>query len=53
MLLIIIILLVAYIVVPLLDLVIKDPPLYIIKVIIYVIALLYILWQLFGGPVKF
>lgn len=49
MLLIIVILLVAYIIVPLLDLTLKENALYFGKLIIYLAAMIYVLWMLFGA----
>jgi hypothetical protein len=49
MLLIVIILLVAYILVPLLDLCLKEQPLFIAKLLVYILALAFILYELFAG----
>lgn len=48
MLLIIVILLVAYIVVPLLDLTLKENALFFAKCAVYVVTLVYVLWMMFG-----
>ena len=48
MLLIVIILLVAYIIVPLFDLCLKENALFFSKVLVYILALVYVLWGLFG-----
>jgi len=48
MVLIVIILLVAYIIVPLIDLTLKLQVLFFVKCLVYVITLLYVLWVLYG-----
>ena len=48
MLLIVIILLVSFVVVPLLELTLKDYFLLIAKVIIYIVTAIYVLWELFA-----
>jgi len=55
MLLIVIILLVAFVLVPLLDLCLKEQALFFAKVLVYVLALFIVLWALFvsGGKVPF
>jgi hypothetical protein len=49
MLLIIVILLVAYIIVPLLDLTLKENALFFAKCAVYVATMVYVLWMLFGA----
>lgn len=53
MLLIVVILLVAYIIVPLLDLCLKENALFFTKLLVFVATFVYVMWQLFGsGTVK-
>jgi hypothetical protein len=49
MLLIIVILLVAYIIVPLVDLTLKDQALFFVKLLVLVLTTAFILWALYGG----
>ena len=49
MLLIVIILLVAYVIIPLIDLTLKENALFFGKVLVYVGTLVYVLWGIFGN----
>ncbi len=48
MLLIVVILLVAYILIPLFDLCLKERALFFSKLLVYILTLVYVLWMVFG-----
>lgn len=47
--LLIVIFLVAFVLIPLLQLILKDPPLLFCKIIVYVVTFIYVIWALWGA----